>query len=72
MSDTQTTNNPAKDMMALARDIARQLIDIGAACQRARSFSVAKPGEPLRSVYDVYGERLAVKLHEIFQSCRNG
>ena len=48
----------------LARDLTRQLIDIGAACQKARSFSVATAATPLRSVYDVYAERVEAKLRE--------
>jgi hypothetical protein len=60
MVDSQRT-----DLAALARDLTRQLIDIGAACQKAHSFAVATASTPLRSVYDVYAERVEAKLREI-------
>lgn len=58
-------SNQTTDLATLAKALTRQLIDIGAACQKARSFSVAKPGEPLRSVYDFYAEGLEEKLREV-------
>ncbi|HWY34339.1 MAG TPA: hypothetical protein VNX68_06810 [Nitrosopumilaceae archaeon] len=60
-------NVPADLITELAHSLARQLIDVGATCQRSHSFSVVeKSGEPLRSVYEVYGERVEKKLRELF------
>ncbi len=47
---------------------ARQLIDLGAACQKAGSFTAAEPGISARSVYDVSGERLLTSLRERYPS----
>jgi hypothetical protein len=41
----------------IVRAIVRAAIDAGAACQKARSFAVAAPDQPLRSVYDVMFEQ---------------
>jgi hypothetical protein len=56
---TQTT-----DLTTLARELTRYLIDIGAACQKANSFTVASRTTPARSVYDVYAERVEVALRK--------
>jgi hypothetical protein len=50
----------------MAEGIARMFIDLGAACQKARCFSVVDaPGGPLRSVYAVSGEKLATILRQM-------
>ncbi len=59
------SNTDAITLDTMAEGIARALINLGAACQKARSFSVVDaPGQPLRSVYVVSGEKLAELLRE--------
>jgi hypothetical protein len=50
-----------------ARQVARQLLDLGAACQKAESFFAAESGA-LRSVYDVSAEWLLASLRKRFRS----
>ena len=56
----------AVDVKAFAESVTSQLIDIGAACQKARSFAVCTEDTPLRSVYVVYAERLESLIRKKF------
>jgi hypothetical protein len=58
---------PNDKIHELAVSMTRQLIDIGAACQKARSFAVCTSDTLLRSVYDVYAEQVEAKLREIME-----
>lgn len=50
----------------VARLTARELIDLGAACQKAKTFEVATTeGAPLRSVYEVIAEKLEARLRRL-------
>jgi hypothetical protein len=55
----------AEQRKGMAASLVRQLIDVGAACQKAGSFSVCDKNTPLRSVYDVYAEKVDVVLVDI-------
>lgn len=59
--------DPPTDIAALARDLSRQLIDVGAACQKAQSFAVCTDTTPLRSVYDVYAEKIEQLLRGLIE-----
>lgn len=65
MTEPKTTE--VVDIAALARALVRQLIDVGAECQKARTFTVVPSDGPLRSVYDAYAEKLEERLREVFR-----
>lgn len=49
----------------IVRAVVRAAIDTGAACQKAKSFASAEPGEPMRSVYDVLFEQAMEALKNV-------
>lgn len=51
-----------------ALEVATTLINIGADCQKAKSFIVAISGVPARSVYEASGEALLASLISRFRS----
>ena len=62
MADNQTT-----DYAAVAKKLTRDLIDIGARCQKAGSFCVAELGAPSISVYDAVAPEVERYLREQFR-----
>jgi hypothetical protein len=60
--DQKTTLDPRVE--ALLRSVVRDCIDIGARCQKARTWMVAEAGKPAVSVYDAATERVLMTARE--------
>jgi hypothetical protein len=61
-------NMPASpNITEIANHLSRQLIEMGAACQKANSFAVCTTDTHLRSVYEVYAEKTEAYLRKHFE-----
>lgn len=60
MSTSQTT----PDFPVIAKKLTRDLIDCGARCQKAKSFTVSEKGTEMRSVYDVVADEVERYLRD--------
>ena len=64
MLDPKTPYGLDPRLEELLRRVVHDCIDIGARCQKARTFAVAEAGQPVRSVYDVATESILTAARE--------
>lgn len=54
-----------RDYKSVLRDIVREAVDMGAACERTGSFLIAEHGVPVRTVYDVLTDKAVAALEQL-------